>query len=110
MNSHLQDRGSQVPKPGTWGTPLPFNKCRGLASEDGPITFEASANSFGQLRKIELWLDGVKIGEDHWTWGQSGYFDLTYTNPSAGAHNATIYAADIDNTLQRYDFTFTASP
>jgi hypothetical protein len=75
----------------------------------GPITFEASANSFGQLRKIELWLDGVKIGEDHWIWGQSGYFDLSYPNPSPGTHNATIYAADIDNKLQRYDFTFTAN-
>jgi FG-GAP-like repeat len=72
----------------------------------GPITFEASANSFGQFRKIELWLDGVKLGEDHWIWGQSGYFDLYYPNPSPGTHNATIYAADIDNTLQRYDFTF----
>src|SRR5260370_2915501 len=75
----------------------------------GPITFEASANSFGQLRKIELWLDGVKVGEDHWIWGQSCYFDLNYPNPSPGTHNATIYAADIDNTLQRYDFTFTAN-
>jgi hypothetical protein len=75
----------------------------------GPITFEGSANSFGQLRKIELWLDGAKIGEDHWIWGPSGYFDLNYPNPSLGTHHATIYAADIDNTLQRYDFTFNAN-
>jgi hypothetical protein len=74
----------------------------------GPITFEASANSFGQLRKIELWLDGVKVGEDHWIWGQSGYFNLDYPNPSPGSHNATIYAADIDDTVQRYNFTFTS--
>jgi hypothetical protein len=54
-----------------------------------PIIFEASANSFGQLRKIELWLDGVKVGEEHWIWGQSGYFDLYYPNPSPGTHSAT---------------------
>ena len=75
----------------------------------GPITFSASANSFGQLRKMELWLDGVKVGEQHWIWGQSAYFNLNYPNPSAGTHHATIYAADIDDELQRYDFTFTAS-
>jgi hypothetical protein len=74
----------------------------------GAITFAATANSFGQLRKMELWLDGVKLNEQHWIWGQSGYFDWSYPNPSPGSHDATIYAADIDNTLQRYDFTFTA--
>ncbi|MGA2217007.1 MAG: VCBS repeat-containing protein [Terracidiphilus sp.] len=72
----------------------------------GPFTFEASANSFGQLRKIELWVDGVKLDEQHFIWGQSGYFNYT-SNPSPGTHYATIYAANIDNTLQHYDFNFT---
>jgi hypothetical protein len=73
-----------------------------------PITFAATANSFGQLRKMELWVDGVKLGEEHRIWGQSAYFNLTYPGLSAGNHAATIYAANIDDTLQRYDFTFTA--
>lgn len=74
---------------------------------EGPLLVEASANSFGQLRKIEFWLDGVKQGEQHLVWGGSGYFNWGLQNPSAGTHNATIYAANIDNTLERYDFTFT---
>jgi hypothetical protein len=73
----------------------------------GSITFAASANSFGQLRKMELWVDGAKLGEDRWVWGQSGYFSLTDSSLSPGMHNGTIYAADIDDTLQRDDFTFT---
>jgi hypothetical protein len=73
----------------------------------GTVNFAASANSFGQLRKIELWVDGVKLGEQHWIWGQSGYFDMSDSNLSPGTHYGTIYAANIDNTLQRYDFTFT---
>lgn len=76
----------------------------------GNINFAATANSFGQLRKMELWLDGAKIGEEHLVWGQSAFFDLSYPSPSPGAHSATIYAADVDNTLQRYDFTFTTNP
>jgi hypothetical protein len=75
----------------------------------GNVNFAATANSFGQLRKMELWLDGAKIGEEHLVWGQSAFFDLSYPSPSPGTHSATIYAADIDNSLQRYDFTFTTS-
>jgi hypothetical protein len=73
-----------------------------------PTTFAASANSFGQLRKMELWVDGVKLDEQHDVWGQSAYLYWTTPGVSPGNHSATIYAANIDDTLQRYDFTFTA--
>ncbi|MGA8906506.1 MAG: VCBS repeat-containing protein [Acidobacteriaceae bacterium] len=76
----------------------------------GALRFGASANSYGQLRKMELWVDGAKLAEQHWDWGPSSYFDWTWSNPSPGTHAGTIYAADIDNTLQRYDFTFTVNP
>lgn len=79
-------------------------------SAAGPLTFAASANSFGQLRKMELWVDGNKLGEQRWVWGQSAYFNLSDPNLSPGTHNGTFFAADIDNTLQRYDFTFTVNP
>ena len=72
----------------------------------GPVRFGASANSYGQLRKMELWVDGAKLAEQHWNWGPASYFDWTWTNPSPGTHSATIFAADTDNTLQRSDFTF----
>jgi hypothetical protein len=75
-------------------------------SASAPIPFAATANSFGQLRKIELWIDGVKRGEDHFNWGQSSYFN-TSLSLSSGTHSATLFAADIDNTLQRYDFNVT---
>lgn len=73
----------------------------------GAVNFAASANSFGQIRKMELWLDGRKIGEQYMNWGQSSYFAWDYPALPPGNHNATIYAADIDNTLQRYDFPLT---
>jgi hypothetical protein len=79
-------------------------------SAAGPLTFAASANSFGQLRKMELWVDGAKLGEQRWVWGQNAYFNLSNPNVSPGTHDGTIFAADVDNTLQRYDFTFTVNP
>jgi hypothetical protein len=69
--------------------------------------FAATANSFGQLRKIEVWVDGTKLGEQHFIFGQSGRFYEPF-GISAGNHSGTIYAADIDNRLQQYDFTFTS--
>jgi hypothetical protein len=74
-----------------------------------PETFAVTANSFGQLRKIELWVDGTKLGEEHNMWGQSGYFYNQYPGITAGSHSGTIYAADIDNRLQEYNFTFTSA-
>ena len=56
---------------------------------------------------MELCLDGNKIGEQYMNWGQSSYFAWDYPALPAGNHNATIYAADMDNTLERYDFNLT---
>lgn len=71
----------------------------------GFMQVEASANSFGQMRKMELWVDGTKIGEEHNVWAHNAWMDL-YLNAAAGTHNGTIFAVDVGNTLQRYDFTF----
>lgn len=84
-----------------------INVCGPMPPGGGATNISAAANSFGQLRKIELWVDGVKVAEDHWVWGQSAYFNESIPTPPSGTHYATFYAADIDNRLQRYDFTFT---
>jgi len=73
-----------------------------------PVVFNASANSFGQLRKIELWVDGTKLAEQHTVWEHNGWFNFAPTIAD-GAHNATLYAADIDNRLSHLDFSFTVS-
>jgi hypothetical protein len=73
----------------------------------GQAEVEASANSFGMLRKIELWINGQKQGEQNLVWGGRGYFDWYLPNLTAGTYNATLFAANIDNTLQQYNFTIT---
>jgi hypothetical protein len=67
--------------------------------------FSAAANSFGEMRKIELWVDGRKVEAQANVWNTHGYFDWA-GKFSSGTHQATIYAFDVDNTVQRYDFTF----
>ena len=69
------------------------------------MNFDATAHSLGDLRKIELWVDGKKLGEQYHTWEGNGFFNLD-SNFNAGTHNGTYFAAGIDNTLLQYNFTF----
>jgi hypothetical protein len=75
----------------------------------GLTTISAASNSFGMLRKMEFWLDGTKEEEEYNVSGPSAWISYSMITPAAGVtHTGTIYAANVDNTLQRYDFTFTA--
>ncbi len=74
-------------------------------SSSSPVNLSATANSFGQLRKIELWVDGAKVNEQHNTWGQRAWYAWSGVF-GAGTHNATFFSADIDNRLARLDFSF----
>jgi hypothetical protein len=80
--------------------------CLPTSTTTSPVRFNASANSFGLLRKIELWVDGKKIAEQHHAWEQRAWFDLTSTF-AAGSHSGVLYAADVDNRLQKLAFAFT---
>ncbi len=83
-----------------------FNVCVPGYVNDTDFIIQAAVNSFGKLRKIELWIDDVKVSEQYHTWDQHGYFSYSGTaNP--GTHRFTLFAADVDNRLQRYDQTFT---
>ena len=74
----------------------------------GLTTISAASNSFGMLRKMEFWLDGTKMEEEYNVSGPSAWISYSMLTPAAGTtHNGTIYAANVDNTLQRYDFSFT---
>lgn len=97
---------------GNWGgcayptTGTGIRMCAPSSSTASPATFNASANSFGQLRKMELWVDGKKVVEQHHTWGPKAWFDFSDTLAS-GSHKGVMFAADIDNRLQKTVFNFT---
>lgn len=93
--------GCDYPKAG-----MGIHVCAPGSSTASPVTFNASANSFGQLRKMELWVDGKKIAEQHHTWGSRAWFDLPGTTFSSGTHSGVMFAADIDNRLQKTAFNF----
>jgi hypothetical protein len=82
-----------------------FNVCAAGISYGNVAAFSAAVDSFGQLRKMVLWVDGSKVEEQDHTWDTHAYFDWAGSF-SSGTHKATLYAYDVDNSVQRYDFTF----
>jgi len=80
--------------------------CLPAATAVSPVRFTAAANSFGQTRKIELWLDGRKAGEQFSAWGQRAWFSQSF-GLLPGVHRVTFFEADTDNRLQKATYQFT---
>jgi hypothetical protein len=80
--------------------------CATSGTTTSPVLFSASSNSYGDLRKMELWVDGKKIVEQHHTWGQKAWFNLSSAF-ATGSHSGTMFASDVDNRLQKTTFSFT---
>lgn len=83
-----------------------FDVCAAGTVSGSTATFNAAANSFGQLRKIALWVDGKKVNEQYRAWDHHAYFQWAGSF-SNGTHQASLIAADVDNRLQKYKFSFT---
>jgi hypothetical protein len=84
-----------------------FNVCSAGSSSESTSAVHAAVNSFGELRKIELWVDGKKVTEQHHAWDHHAWFNYSGTF-AAGTHQASLIAADVDNRLQKHAFSFTS--
>ncbi len=80
--------------------------CAPSSSALSPVGFRASANSFVPLRKMELWVDGNKVAEQHHTWGPYAWLNFSETL-AAGSHRGVMFATGIDNRHQATVFSFT---
>jgi len=71
-----------------------------------PVSFSASA--FYPLRKMEIWVDGVKRSETRHVFGTQGYANVT-VNVSAGTHQIGLYAVGFSHSmLYHTSFSVTA--
>ena len=73
-----------------------------------PVHFAFSSNFFEPLRKVELWVDGIKRSEQYNGWDKFAWFDYTQAL-AAGGHHADIFSAAPDNLLQHQSFSFTVA-
>ena len=100
-----QDRGAFGPCPYP-ANGQGFNVCNAGGANGTASVFHAAVSSFGELRKVELWVDGKKVTEQHHAWDHHAYFNFTGSF-AAGIHKASLIAADVDNRLQKHAFSFT---
>jgi hypothetical protein len=76
------------------------------ATAASPVHFSVGASTQTPARKVELWVDGVKKTEQLKK-QFSTYAFLDADIPiTTGSHNVTVYAAGVDNLLQKKSFTF----
>jgi hypothetical protein len=82
-----------------------INVCAPGISYGNLAAFAAAADSFGKMRDIQLWVDGTMVQQQAHTWDTHAYFGWAGAF-SRGTHQGTFLAYDVDNTVQRYNFTF----
>lgn len=72
-----------------------------------PVAFKIGAANQTQGRKIEVWVDGKKLGEN--LKGAFSYYTFFNTNSalSNGTHHVTVYSAGWDNLLESISFPMT---
>jgi len=71
----------------------------GTTASGTSVSFNVSATSFYRLRKLEIWVDGVKKRETYHVFGTQGY-DHATLSLSAGKHTVGIYAVAMDESLK----------
>lgn len=71
-----------------------------------PVTFSVGAANQTPGRKVEVWIDGKKQGEELNGWSHYSFLDAQY-NVAVGTHTVTVYSAGWDNLLQKVTFPLT---
>jgi hypothetical protein len=73
--------------------------CSSTTSSTNPVQFSFSATTLYQLRKMEVWVDGVKKSESYHVFGQQGFSDVSLTL-SSGTHKIDLLAVAVDGKLE----------
>jgi hypothetical protein len=86
----VPDGGCKTPAPVGIAVCLPTTQ-----TASNPVKFSFAANSFYPMRKMEVWVDGVKLSETYKVFANAGFQDVKLTL-SAGTHNVDLYAIGFD--------------
>lgn len=79
-------------------TRIGIHVCSPTSSTTTSMKVSFSASAFYPLRKMEVWVDGVKRSETHHVFGTQGYADVTLS-VSAGAHQIGLYAVGFSHSM-----------
>lgn len=68
------------------------------------VNFSIGAAGQTNMRKVEVWVDSQKLGEQLNGFSKYSFFDRTF-NLNPGTHQVDIYGAGVDNSLVRKSYT-----
>jgi hypothetical protein len=74
--------------------------CSPGASSASPVHFSFSATSFSPIRKMEVWVDGVKKSETYHVFANQGFSDVSLAL-SAGTHRVSFFSGGFDGTVTK---------
>jgi hypothetical protein len=78
--------------------------CSPGASSASPVRFSFSATSFYALRKMEVWVDGVKKSETYHVFANQGFSDVSLAL-SAGTHTVSFFSGTYDGGVTKKTIT-----
>jgi hypothetical protein len=71
-----------------------------------PVTFNFSASSLFPIRKLEVWVDGVKKSETYNSVGEQAFVRKSLSLTS-GKHTVALFSGGYDGTVQKKSYTLT---
>jgi hypothetical protein len=80
--------------------------CSPGGSSASPVKFSFSATSFYPLRKMEVWVDGVKKSETYHVFANQGFSDVSLALP-AGTHTVSFFSGTYDGGVTKKTITVT---
>jgi hypothetical protein len=80
--------------------------CSPGSSSASPAHFSFSATSFYPIRKMEVWVDGVKKNETYHVFGNEGFSDVSLAL-SAGTHRVSFFSGGFDGTVTKKTISVT---
>lgn len=78
--------------------------CSPGTSSASPVKFSFSATSFYPIRKLEVWVDGVKKSETYHVFGNQGFSDVGLSVP-AGTHKVSFFSVGFDASVVKKSIT-----
>jgi hypothetical protein len=82
---------------------LGIRVCSPGSTSPGQVRFAFSATSFYPVRKMELWVDGVKRSETFHVMADQGYADVTLSL-TPGGHRIGLYSGTYDGSVTQRTF------
>jgi len=89
----------------TPAAPAGIHVCSPVANSQvtSPVKFSFSATSFYPIRKMEIWIDGVKRKEAYEVFADEGFSDVNLTL-SSGSHHVALFAGGFDGSVQKVSY------